>query len=63
MIESTFAESLALMSDDELVSTIQDAHLSLEPKPTVLLGLLMGERIRRHGSECQDLECGFNPLG
>jgi hypothetical protein len=63
MTGNAFAEALSLMSEDELVSTIRDAGLSLNPSPTVLLGLLMQERIRRHALDCSDLECGFNPLG
>jgi hypothetical protein len=56
------AEHLAQLSTEELSSMLADAQFALEPSPTYLRGLAMQERIRRHALECQNLDCGFNPL-
>lgn len=59
---TTTAELLAQLSEEELSSMLADAQYALDPSPIEVMGMVIGERIRRHALACQDLECGFNPL-
>lgn len=58
-----FAETLEVLSDSDLSAVLRDADLSLDPSPLEIRGMVMAERIRRHSLECQDLDCGFSPIG
>lgn len=62
---TTDAEFLATLTDEGLVRHLGTAHtwLAMDPSSIELVGLLVQERIRRHASVCQDLDCGFNPMG
>lgn len=58
-----FGETLALVSDADLSAIWNDADYALDPSPLKIRGMVMAERIRRHSLECQDLDCGFSPIG
>jgi hypothetical protein len=62
MPNTTTAEFLAQLSEEELSSMFADADSALDPSPIEVRVMVMQERIRRHALACQDLECGFNPL-
>lgn len=67
MTNITFAEyEIRTMPTEVLKHRLELAKdgvaFSIGIAPHQYVGFIYGELIRRHSAECQDLECGFNPL-